>query len=341
MLSVKAETCADGLQKNEYIFHTAAGTPMPPNDYGIVAVIDGSKKLSPLFNVVADVFLESLNLTPLRIANVPPPMALNQISLTFNAIDVVVANPRDGRTDAHIAVLGVTELSLYKWHMVEKSTQAPSFCTSQVISGVEESEHPQGQPDLANQQIVFLGSDLLLLLQSCAAGNRILTYSFNNDTLMLINSIERPAIQYIITSLSELDSELYLCDTDGQVTHVPIILNSTSKTDARLKPITKFPKSVRKIELVQLHTKTLSLKDDTQVEHLPQRSVITFGLTLHGSLFADQHCLAKDCTSFLLTPAHLIYTTAQHLLKFVHLTQVSGAFVEPDIRSYAETSIRS
>ena len=51
---------------------------------------------------------------------------------------------------------------------------------------------------------------------------------------------------------------------------------------------------------------------------------IIFGLTRNGSLYANDRCLAKDCTSFVTTTAHLIYTTSQHLVKFVHMTNVEG-----------------
>ena len=51
---------------------------------------------------------------------------------------------------------------------------------------------------------------------------------------------------------------------------------------------------------------------------------MTISLTRNGALFANDRCLAKDCTSFLLTAAHLIFTTSKHLLKFVHLTDVES-----------------
>jgi elongator complex protein 1 len=38
--------------------------------------------------------------------------------------------------------------------------------------------------------------------------------------------------------------------------------------------------------------------------------------------------LVRNCTSFAITPAHLIYTTSQHLLKFVHLTVANGMYAQ-------------
>lgn len=53
---------------------------------------------------------------------------------------------------------------------------------------------------------------------------------------------------------------------------------------------------------------------------------VSFRVSNNGSLYADQRLLSKNCTSFLVTPAHLILTTGQHLLKFVHMAPVEGKY---------------
>ena len=55
-----------------------------------------------------------------------------------------------------------------------------------------------------------------------------------------------------------------------------------------------------------------------------------FTLSRSGALYANKRLLTKSVTSFLLTSAHLIYTTAQHLLKFVHITKVDGIAKYPN-----------
>ena len=54
--------------------------------------------------------------------------------------------------------------------------------------------------------------------------------------------------------------------------------------------------------------------------------LLVFGLSHSGSLYANDRVLAKSCTSFAITSTHLIFTTVQHLLKFVHLTDLNGKF---------------
>ncbi|KAL8934000.1 MAG: hypothetical protein Q9216_006116 [Gyalolechia sp. 2 TL-2023] len=56
-----------------------------------------------------------------------------------------------------------------------------------------------------------------------------------------------------------------------------------------------------------------------------------FSLTDNGSLLASGRTLARGCTSYLVTPSHLIFTTSQHLLKFVHIVSDTEALeVPPD-----------
>ncbi|KAI6781536.1 Elongator complex protein-like protein [Emericellopsis cladophorae] len=46
---------------------------------------------------------------------------------------------------------------------------------------------------------------------------------------------------------------------------------------------------------------------------------LAFGLSRGGHLYANSRSLAKNCTSFVVTPSHLIFTTNNHFVKFVHL----------------------
>ena len=58
---------------------------------------------------------------------------------------------------------------------------------------------------------------------------------------------------------------------------------------------------------------------ETPVTRVMQDIIVS--LAENGSLFANDRRLARNWTSFLVTPGHLIFTTSQHLLKFVHLTR--------------------
>ncbi|KAL8946014.1 MAG: hypothetical protein Q9222_007532, partial [Ikaeria aurantiellina] len=61
------------------------------------------------------------------------------------------------------------------------------------------------------------------------------------------------------------------------------------------------------------------------------RETSPFTLTENGSLIAQERVLARGCTSYIVTPSHLIFTTGQHLLKFVHIVADSQEFdIPPD-----------
>lgn len=57
--------------------------------------------------------------------------------------------------------------------------------------------------------------------------------------------------------------------------------------------------------------------DDTK--HDQELNADQFSMTRKGELLVDNRLLARGCTSFLLTDKHLLFTTSQHLLKFVEL----------------------
>lgn len=51
---------------------------------------------------------------------------------------------------------------------------------------------------------------------------------------------------------------------------------------------------------------------------------IVFARTNTGVLYADEKPLLRNCTSFLVTNSHLLVTTTNHLLKFLHITIGTG-----------------
>ena len=88
--------------------------------------------------------------------------------------------------------------------------------------------------------------------------------------------------------------------------------------------------------------------------HLPwfeigksEGSTTAFGLSRNGHLYANTKLLAKNCTSFVVTPSHLIFTTSNHFVKYVHLTQdVAGMLhgteeCEPSLHHVADSCVRS
>lgn len=85
-------------------------------------------------------------------------------------------------------------------------------------------------------------------------------------------------------------------------------------------------------ELIGIKTSTPDGLSALSLEAAPaDKGRDLFNLTENGSLLANGRTLARGCTSYLVTPSHLIFTTSQHLLKFVHIvTESESLEVPPD-----------
>ena len=86
---------------------------------------------------------------------------------------------------------------------------------------------------------------------------------------------------------------------------------------------TKIPTSIRSIAVND--NKLCLERPQPDAEH--SEPCISFQLSNNGTLMAGSRSLARNCTSFIRTTAHLIFTTSQHLLKFVHM-QVNADSLE-------------
>lgn len=96
------------LRTLEYTFEVARGSVAPPCDHGLVAVIDGKK----------------LKITPLRTANVPPPMAFDEVELKANAVDVAI-----NENGTRIAVLHDDSVSLWTCDFGSRPAKRAKFDT--------------------------------------------------------------------------------------------------------------------------------------------------------------------------------------------------------------------
>lgn len=259
----------------EYIFTTARGSTAPPNDHGIVAVIDG----------------QTIKVTPLRDANVPPPMSLHEISVPSNAIDVTL------NTDAsQIAVLHQEGISVLEWKQVTASSTAPTLTGRYTFEKTE----------LAGsiyQQICFADENKIITIRRQGQKSHIAKYYFNDET----GRMEKKSLENIPTSTlagissfsNESSIQTFAQDLSGS-------LHSIAPHDQSLSQY-GFPTLLPWVEATSFNG-----------------SPIAFGLSSNGHLYANSRLLVKNCTSFLLTSAHLIFTTTAHLIKFVHITEVNG-----------------
>lgn len=238
---------------------TCIGPTAPPHDFGVVAVIDGNR----------------LKVTPMRLANVPPPMAVHELSLHANAVDVVVS------AKANLNILGVlfeNALSFYEWRLPADFKQQPTLkWTAKMPSIVQVPSYlPCGFERCVNQSAFFDEEGQPSVLQTTCLRSHKVVAELQDDELQYSHrhSFDKYRVQKALQS-------------------------------AKQSTLLKHGKNLRSTE-----------------------QYITLSTT--GRLLAGTRELCRNCTSYLVTPSYLIFTTSQHLLKFVHMTEADRMIVPAD-----------
>ena len=260
-----------------------------------------------------------LKLTPMRLANVPPPMALHEIEVSGNIVDVVITLRLDPYPRAVIGVLHHNGYSLFEWPFSSMIQNPPTCRFTNNFRSTDQDIITDR--DKLHLQISFL-SDLFLLFSKDMDKSTFTVVGEDGGYKTQI-ALPRTDIEGVVRPSSiSMSKTLIVLDGD-----------STPDNDESEKMLQDFNNTVitdAELTLSRLNTQMVDATlCDFKVEHgvngltngtetLSSRNIV-FSLAENGSLFANERRIARNCTSFLVTPAHLIYTTSLHLLKFVHL----------------------
>ncbi|KAF2840587.1 elongator complex protein 1 [Patellaria atrata CBS 101060] len=277
-----AVQASESVQVLQYAFTVARGPLLPPYDFGSVAVIDGT----------------SLKLTPLRLANVPPPMARHEVRLEESAVDVSI-----NASGTLIAVLHDTALSVLRYDPSLKPLEDPT------IQGI----YPLPLcSECISRQICFRSENEIFILSAKKASGLDVIHQFNMEPLTFGDL--RHDLEEIINIHPSVDYQS-LCLQGGNGTCLEL-------------------RNTQTISDTQEHLSGLNVTVNptgpwVELAHIGKESII-FNLSSNGQLCANDRLLVRNCTSFLVTSAHLIFTTTQHLLKFVHLDTEHNLEIPPD-----------
>jgi elongator complex protein 1 len=204
------------LQLLDYVSTTATGSVAPPNDFGMVASIDGL----------------SLKLTPLRLANVPPPMSLHRLALEQKAVDVAVS-----ASGTLLAVLSNTCLSVYAMDMSKRPVPMPSFLWR---SNALEGHVPR--------HVAFVGDHQVSVLTDSWDEEESCLWTSENNELVFQGPILEPGRTSAVFPGVEYQN-LYLQFQDGELYE----LASESQLLTRL--IHKFPSFTPEVQVVSIDEK--------------------------------------------------------------------------------------
>ncbi|GAB7361454.1 hypothetical protein MBLNU230_g1510t1 [Neophaeotheca triangularis] len=227
---------------------------------------------------------KQLKITALRNANIPPPYAQETLEMEQPALHAAM-----NKSGGIIAVLHARSISLYRCGVVQKPSNGSEFVAKCELEALEASF----------RQVAFCGDDTLVVLGSVASSpGSILTMFGVDGSLRRQISLERT-----MTTITHRTDHDRICYEDDK----GAVYELEPSFDASPAMLATLPTACPTIAVWQ--------REDHS---------IVFGHTSSGVLHirsadATQSLKISGVTSFRVTSEHLVYTTSQHLLKFVHL----------------------
>lgn len=285
------------------------GTTLEPHDHGIVAVIDG----------------KTLKLTPFNQAGVPPPMAFCEVNVEHNIVDVAI-----GQNCQQFAILTTHTLELCRWTVrsgphVKMNTNKIRFTTNVNKQSIALPE--RDGPVRRYTQIVLKDAEAYILSPRQASfPASVRKVSWDGDA--------------VVAAFTESPIQI---DDEASNLLLDSAFQDVFYTSSHLTRHLLHPSDNVSLAGSQPNSSIFSLPS-TNTTHLSNgysngdaREYHKISLSPSGFLTFDNNVIVRDCTSFLLTSQHLVFTTAQHFLKFAHLTdspdlQIPGDTPEVDER---------
>lgn len=312
------------------------GTTAPDTDIGLVAVVDG----------------KNLKLTPLAIANTPPPMAFR----TFTQLEMTPTHVAVSKSNEILAILSGSNLIIAKWNPtimknggLVRNIKTPEVVNSFAIDELQIFEQPK--------QLAFIGDDYLAIavdhetdFSSASTSSEIVIAKFSSDhkSLEVVSSHTTNEQVYLLKSLPTADNAVF-------ETLNGTVYSFSGNNYSQVNRITKLPKRCDAIEVYFPNTENdlPSFGDVDEYEEgaagqsFYQNNIndpstaIVFGLHKNGKLYANTKQIASSATSLCMTDRYLAFTTAQHYLKFCHLAQYPELISVPSDSSVDDERCRA
>lgn len=279
----------------EYAFTVARGSTSPPYDFGAVAVIDG----------------KTLKLTPIRTANVPPPMAHYELELLENIVDVAF-NAENSR----IAVLCTSGIAMFDWKINEKTSSEPKMMGWLEGSAMIGKDAARAMNEYTHLNVAFDGDNAVVYSVEQDGYQVVFEYSMGGNGLVKkdYNHLDK-TVRTLGQTLRDGKSAAYAQTETGGGSYMLNFVNANGLAD-----------EIGAINVGGFMPWSALVIPDNQDDLVV--GFLSFTLSANGHLQAsdqnDEKSIAKNCTSLLITPAHLIYTTTTHMLKFVHIASATS-----------------
>lgn len=251
----------------------------------------------------------------MRLTNIPPPLSLHELALSSNAVDVAVEVIRTSKPRVFIGVLHHESVSLWEWDFTNAlATPFLKWCSKTSF------ESPSSY---LQQQVAFCGGNALALLLNNVNGSEVQILDLETGRTRKTLQFANDGFRGLVAQQANVRLETILLLKGTLVISASDLAQPANSLEV-VQRLGLSPNSSPRVEVISLPSKSTQNKSDLPNGDLQDLNRVMFGLSDNGVLFANERVLARNCTSFLVTPAHLIFTTGQHLLKFVHMVGVDG-----------------
>lgn len=271
-----------GIEIYDLAYTIVTGSCQLGNDLGMTLVVDGT----------------TAKITPLSIANVPPPMSYRDIEIEDNITAVAVSSSNEkfailsGRNEIFLSELSIDDMKKGKSPKISSKINLNEF--------IEEKTAVAKQIAFIDNTYLAVALDYAVLSKVCLFDVREVSKPSFNDSIDVSPKL--------VVLKSQTDYTAAVLETlDGRVHHINGQLDFLE--------IGKFPQLCRDFEVA---------KTDNE-----NNGLTAFGISANGKLFANDKEIASGVTSIKVTESHLLFTTAQSQLCFMHLTSPDGIFELP------------
>ncbi|KTW29713.1 hypothetical protein T552_00920 [Pneumocystis carinii B80] len=247
------------------------------------------------YGTIAVVDGNNLKLTPFKIANVPPPLSFKDIKLSGTPTSISISMDSN-----YILSLIDNKVEIIHWPLNTDLTSSPKLINKLDLTELLGDYYPR--------QILYLEDNIFTILLDTYNTSKILFFSYDlHKDFKLLNSIT-------------FESKIALTDaaSDGK----SVIAESIKGEVFNL-----FLKKDGEIDNILLFSLPLFCYCMKNIEYTKEK--IVFFLSDTGKLFANDHLISNNCTSFICCKEYLIFTTTLHLVKFVKLTSKVEDFIIP------------
>ncbi|KAK0674515.1 putative Elongator complex protein 1 [Cercophora samala] len=240
------------------------------------------------FGAVAVIDGQTLRFTPFRTANVPPPMAFAELEVESPIIDVTIGRDCNSMAVLHRAGVSFFDLIIQGPRMLPPKLASTASFRKTHAQLYEEHVLQVGLSG-SNEVHVLQMSEDMEILRHTFEGAQTNGHGWQKTDATSITTITTP----IVPPVAEEDGVIAQ-DWRGRLSriiegeHLPLPAEF-----ANFLPWTSY------------------------ITHSGE--FLAFGQARNGYLYCNSTLLAKNCTSFVVTKHHLIFTTTNHLVKFVHL----------------------